>query len=85
MYKQNNTNVENKTPNTALSFCVTWVFSFLSQEGLEDPQVNKKTIKNKIKIVELSTATNNKKAQALYESLDYIRDKEYYNYFLELR
>ena len=38
----------------------------------------------KIKIVELSTATNNKKAQALYESLDYKRDKEYYTYFLEL-
>ena len=39
----------------------------------------------KIKIVELSTATNNKKAQALYESLDYKRDKEYYIYFLELK
>ena len=39
----------------------------------------------KIKIVELSTATNNKKAQALYESLDYKRDKEYYVYFLELK
>ena len=39
----------------------------------------------KIKIVELSTATNNKKAQTLYESLDYKRDKEYYSYFLELK
>ena len=39
----------------------------------------------KIQNIELSTAKNNKKAQSLYESLDYIRDKEYYNYFLELR
>ena len=38
----------------------------------------------KIQNIELSTAKNNKKAQSLYESLDYIRDKEYYNYFLEL-
>ena len=38
----------------------------------------------KIPNIELSTAKNNKKAQSLYESLDYKRDKEYYNYFLEL-
>ena len=38
----------------------------------------------KIKIIELSTGVNNKKAQSLYESLEYKRDKEYYNYFLEL-
>ena len=38
----------------------------------------------KIQNIELSTAKNNKNAQSLYESLDYIRDKEYYNYFLEL-
>ena len=38
----------------------------------------------KIHNIELSTAKNNKKAQSLYESLDYIRDKEYYKYFLEL-
>ena len=38
----------------------------------------------KIQNIELSTAKNNKKAQSLYESLDYKRDKEYYNYFLEL-
>ena len=41
-------------------------------------------IKKRIKIVELSTAINNKKAQSLYESLDYERDKEYYNYYLEI-
>lgn len=34
--------------------------------------------------IELSTATSNIKAQSLYESLDYIRDKEYYNYELEI-
>ena len=38
----------------------------------------------KIKIIELSTGINNKNAQLLYESLEYKRDKEYYNYFLEL-
>ena len=38
----------------------------------------------KIQNIELSTAKNNKKAQSLYESLDYKRDKEYYNYFLDL-
>ena len=38
----------------------------------------------KIQNIELSTAKNNKKAQSLYESVDYKRDKEYYNYFLEL-
>ena len=41
-------------------------------------------IKKKINIIELSTAITNKKAQSLYESLEYIRDKEYYNYYLEL-
>ena len=40
--------------------------------------------KKKIKLIELSTAINNKKAQALYESLDYKRDREYYNYYLEI-
>ena len=39
----------------------------------------------KVKILELSTAINNKKAQSLYESLDYKRDKEYYNYYLDLK
>ena len=41
-------------------------------------------IKKKINIIELSTAITNKKSQSLYESLEYIRDKEYYNYYLEL-
>jgi len=41
-------------------------------------------VKKKIKIIELSTAITNKKAQSLYESLEYKRDKEYYNYYLEL-
>ena len=40
--------------------------------------------KKRIKIIELSTAVNNKKAQGLYESLDYKRDREYYNYYLEI-
>jgi len=40
--------------------------------------------KKKIKLIELSTAITNKKAQSLYESLEYKRDKEYYNYYLEL-
>ena len=41
-------------------------------------------VKKNIKIVELSTAINNKNAQSLYESLDYARDREYYNYYLEI-
>ena len=41
-------------------------------------------VKKRIKIVELSTAINNKKAQSLYVSLDYKRDREYYNYYLEV-
>ena len=41
-------------------------------------------IKKRMKIVELSTAINNKKAQSLYVSLDYKRDTEYYNYYLEI-
>jgi len=41
-------------------------------------------VKKKITIIELSTAINNKKAQALYESLNYERDREYYNYYLEI-
>jgi len=41
-------------------------------------------IKNNFKIIELSTAITNKKAQSLYETLEYKRDKEYYNYYLEL-
>ena len=40
--------------------------------------------KKKIKLIELSTAITNKKAQSLYESLEYNRDKEYYNYYLEI-
>jgi len=41
-------------------------------------------VKKRIDIVELSTGINNKKAQSLYESLDYERDREYYNYYLEI-
>ena len=41
-------------------------------------------LKKKIKLIELSTAITNKKAQSLYESLEYKRDKEYYNYYLEI-
>ena len=41
-------------------------------------------VKKRIKIMELSTAINNKKAKSLYEALDYQRDREYYNYYLEI-
>ena len=41
-------------------------------------------VKKRIKTVELSTAIKNKTARSLYESLDYERDKEYYNYYLEI-
>ena len=39
-------------------------------------------INNKFSRIELSTSIDNYAAQKLYESLDYIRDKEYYNYDL---
>ncbi len=34
--------------------------------------------------IDLATATDNKKAQALYESLGYVRDTDFYQYSLEL-
>ena len=39
---------------------------------------------NKFPRIELSTSVDNYNAQKLYESLDYIRDKEYYDYCLEV-
>ena len=42
-------------------------------------------INNNIKRIELSTTIDNYKAQKLYESLDYIRDNEYYVYELEIK
>ena len=41
-------------------------------------------INNNFKRIELSTSIDNYSAQKLYESLDYIRDKEYYDYCLEV-
>ena len=41
-------------------------------------------INNNFPRIELSTSINNYSAQKLYESLDYIRDKEYYDYGLEI-
>ena len=43
------------------------------------------SVKNKYGKIELSTAIDNSNAQKLYESLDYVRDKEYYNYELEIK
>ena len=42
-------------------------------------------ISNNFTRIELSTAIDNYEAQKLYESLDYIRDKEYYNYELDIK
>lgn len=42
-------------------------------------------IENSFQKIELSTAINNSNAQKLYESLNYIRDKEFYNYELEVK
>ena len=42
-------------------------------------------IENKYISIELSTSKQNLNAQKLYESLDYIRDKEYYSYELNLK
>ena len=41
-------------------------------------------INNNFPRIELSTSIDNYSAQKLYESLDYIRDKEYYDYGLEV-
>jgi ribosomal protein S18 acetylase RimI-like enzyme len=41
-------------------------------------------INNNFSRIELSTSINNYSAQKLYESLDYIRDKEYYEYSIEI-
>ena len=41
-------------------------------------------INNNFLRIELSTSIDNYSAQKLYESLDYIRDKEYYDYGLEI-
>ena len=41
-------------------------------------------INNHFSRIELSTAIDNYVAQKLYESLDYLRDKEYYTYDLEI-
>ena len=41
-------------------------------------------VSNNFPRIELSTSINNYSAQKLYESLDYIRDKEYYDYGLEI-
>ena len=41
-------------------------------------------INNNFSKIELSTSIDNYNAQKLYESLDYIRDKEYYDYGLEV-
>ena len=42
-------------------------------------------INNNFKKIELSTAIDNYSAQKLYESLDYIRDNEYYGYDLKVK
>ena len=41
--------------------------------------------KNNITGIELSTAISNGTAQSLYESLDYERDNEFYNYYLSIK
>ena len=35
--------------------------------------------------IELTTSINNKNAQSLYESLDYQRDTEFYDYYLAIK
>ena len=35
--------------------------------------------------IELSTSMGNKNAQSLYESLEYQRDTEYYDYYLQIK
>ncbi|MNJ44874.1 putative acetyltransferase [compost metagenome] len=41
-------------------------------------------VETNAKGIQLSTAPDNKQAQALYEKQGYVRDDEFYNYFLGL-
>ena len=64
-----------------------YVIREFRKKGIGKMLMNKSkdfALKNKINLIELSTAINNKKAQSLYESLDYVQDKEYYNYYLDV-
>jgi len=64
-----------------------YVIGEFRKKGIGKMLMNKSkdfALKNKINLIELSTAINNKKAQSLYESLDYVQDKEYYNYYLDV-
>ena len=64
-----------------------YVMREFRKKGIGKMLMNKSkdfALKNKINLIELSTAINNKKAQSLYESLDYVQDKEYYNYYLDV-
>ena len=64
-----------------------YVMREFRKKGIGEMLMNKSkdfALKNKINLIELSTAINNKKAQSLYESLDYVQDKEYYNYYLDV-
>ena len=64
-----------------------YVMREFRKKGIGKMLMNKSkdfALKNKINLIELSTAINNKKAQSLYESLDYLQDKEYYNYYLDV-
>ena len=64
-----------------------YVMRKFRKKGIGKMLMNKSkdfALKNKINLIELSTAINNKKAQSLYESLDYVQDKEYYNYYLDV-
>lgn len=64
-----------------------YVLSNYRKPGIAKKLMNKSkdfAINNDFKRIELSTAINNLKAQKLYESLDYIRDKQYYSYELKI-
>jgi len=65
-----------------------YVLSKYRKIGIARKLMNKSkdfAINNNFKRIELSTAIDNSNAQKLYESLDYIRDKEYYNYDLKIK
>lgn len=47
-------------------------------------EAKKYAIKTKVKRLELSTAKNNLKAKALYESLEYVIDQSYDHFYLEI-
>jgi ribosomal protein S18 acetylase RimI-like enzyme len=81
-------NFDSLNLNKKLVLYDLYILAKYRELGIGSKLMNKSkdfAINNNFKRIELSTAIDNSKAQKLYESLDYIRDKEYYNYDLDIK